>query len=212
MILNKGGHYLSPQLTLGVALCFPLFYGIQDYLRRRHKNYVSMMGLVSILLTGSLAMLSLNGIWFAFKEALLPFLLGSLVLGSAFSRNPAARVMFCSPHLLKMDIIEERLKATLREMDFHELLRRTTLWLSLSFFISAVANFTLAFHIFTAIDSKLSHDEQLKVLNGQLAHMTWMGFAMIALPLMVFSSILIYAFLKRVSKLTELPIDSLMNS
>src|SRR5689334_6352051 len=85
MILNKGSLYLDPRLTLLVALCFPLAYGIQDYIRRRHKNYVSLLGMVNIALTGSLALMQLQGIWFAIKEACLPALLGVLVLGSAWT-------------------------------------------------------------------------------------------------------------------------------
>jgi hypothetical protein len=212
LVLNKGSHYLSAQLALGVALCFPLIYGIQDYYRRRHKNYVSIMGLVNILLTGGLASLNLTGIWFAFKEASLPLALGILVLGSAFTSNPAARMFFCNPHLLKMDLIEERLKVGQHEFAFSRLLRQTTLWLSVSFFISAAANFALAFFIFKEIDQALPLEEQHTVLNNQLAHMTWMGFAVIALPLMIFSAVLIYDFLRRVSKLVDVPIDGLMHS
>jgi len=212
MILNKGGHYLTPQLTLLVALCFPLIYGAQDWIRRRHKNYVSLLGLVNIMITGSLALGGLNGIWFAFKEAVLPSILGFLVLGSAWTKSPAAKLLFCNPHVLNMSLIEERLLATARELDFQRILRQTTLWLSLSFFISAGANFTLGLRIFEAIDSHLSPEEQMKILNGQLAHMTWMAFAMVALPLMLFSGILIYLFLKRVSALIEVPVDALMKS
>jgi hypothetical protein len=211
-ILNKGGHYLSPKLTLLVALFFPLTYGIQDYIRRRHKNYVSLVGLVNICLTGSLALMSLNGIWFAFKEATLPTVLGFLVLFSAWTKTPAAKVMFCNPHVLNMSLIEERLQTLARESTFLKILKRTTLWLSLSFFISAAANFTLALHIFEDIDPKLPSEEQLKVLNGQLAHMTWVAFGVVALPLMVFSAILIYAFLKKVSRLIDVPVDNLMKT
>src|SRR5205807_1097733 len=118
MILNKGGHFISSQLTLLVALCFPLVYGIQDYIRRKHKNYVSLVGLVNILLTGSLALMSLNGIWFAFKEATLPSVLGCLVLFSAWTKNPAAKILFCNPHVLNMDLIEERLTSLAREPIF----------------------------------------------------------------------------------------------
>ncbi len=212
LILNKGSHYLSAQLVLVVALCFPLIYGIQDYYRRRHKNYVSLMGLANILLTGGLATLNLTGIWFAFKEASLPLVLGMLVLGSAFTSNPAARMFFCNPHLLRMDIIDERLKAGQHESAFSQLLRKTTLWLSVSFFLSAAANFALAFFIFVDIDRTLPLEEQHKMLNSQLAQMTWMGFAVIALPLMIFSAVLIYDFLRRVSKLVDVPIDGLMHS
>jgi hypothetical protein len=164
------------------------------------------------MLTGSLAMMSLNGIWFAFKEATLPSVLGCLVLFSAWTKNPAARILFCNPHVLNMELIERKLIELARESSFAKILKRTTLWLSLSFFISAAANFTLALGIFEDIDPKLTHEEQMTILNGQLAHMTWLGFGVVALPLMVFSGILIYVFLQRVSKLIDLPVDSLMKT
>ena len=211
-ILNKGSHYLDPQITLFLALCFPLVYGIQDYVRRRHKNYVSLIGVVNILLTASLALLSLNGIWFAFKDASLPLILGLVVLGSAWTKNPAAKVLFCNPHILNMTLIDERITLRHQENNFLQILKGTSLWLSVSFFLSAVANFVLAYHIFEAIDPTLSKDETMRILNGQIAHMTWVGFGVIALPLMVFSSVLVYRFLKRLSALIDVPIDSLMKA
>ncbi len=212
MILNKGDHYVSPKYTLLIALCFPLIYGIQDYVRRGKKNYVSLIGIFNILLTGSLALMSLSGIWFAVKEASLPTVLGLIVFGSAFSKSPAAKMFFCNPQVLKMELIEERIKSLARELEYQNILKNTTMWLSGSFLISAIANFTLAFSIFTKIDTSLDSDAQLKILNEQLAHMTWMGYAVIALPLMVFSGVLVYNFLKRLSKLIEVPISELMNS
>lgn len=212
IILNKGGKYFDAKLVLLAALCLPLGYGIQDYVRRGHKNYVSLLGLVNILLTGGLALMSLTGIWFAVKEASLPALLGLMVLASAWTRNPAARLMFCNPQVLNMREIEERLAQFLREKEFISLLKRTTLWLSVSFFISSAMNFALAWWIFADIDPTLSGEQHSQVLNAQIAQMTWMGFAVIALPLMVFSAFLIYFFLKRVSALTELPINALIKS
>ncbi|MGE3682739.1 MAG: VC0807 family protein [Bdellovibrionales bacterium] len=212
MVLNKGNNYLDPKWTLLIALSLPLGYGIQDYIRRGHKNYVSLLGLVNILLTGGLALMSLKGIWFAFKEASLPLVLGLLVLGSAWTRNPAARMMFCNPQVLNLDLIQERLRAFQRESDFTLLLKRTTLWLSLSFFISALLNFLLAYDIFKDIDTTLSAAQRDQVLNEQIAQMTWMGFVVIALPLMVFSGILVYRFLKRLSALTEIPIGNLIKT
>ncbi len=212
MILNKGGQYLTPTQTLIVALCLPLVYGLQDYVRRGHKNYVSLIGILNILLTGSLALMSLTGVWFAVKEASLPAVLGLLVFGSAFTRKPAARMMFCNPQVLKMDVIESRLQEREKSPEFNQLLKKTTLWLSASFFLSAIANFVLAYSIFKTIDTTLDADAQLRVLNEQLAQMTWMGYVVIALPLMIFSGVLIFAFLKRVSKMVDLPIDHLLNS
>lgn len=212
VILNKGSQYLDARWTLLVALSLPLGYGIQDYLRHGHKNYVSLLGIANILLTGSLALMNLKGIWFAFKEASLPLLLGLLVLGSAWTQNPAARLMFCNPQVLNMTLIEERLASLMRQGSFLKLLKRTTLWLSLSFFISSALNFVLAYAIFKDIDPTLPTGTHDQVLNEQIAQMTWMGFAVIALPLMIFSGILVYVFLQRVSRMTELPISNLMKS
>lgn len=212
IILNKGSKFFDAKYTLLAALSLPLGYGIQDYVRRGHKNYVSLLGMINILLTGGLALMSLTGIWFAVKEAALPLLLGLMVLGSAWSKNPAARLMFCNPQVLNMKEIEDRLIQFTREHDFLKLLKRTTLWLSVSFFISSVMNFALAWWIFQDIDPALAGEQHSQVLNAQIAQMTWMGFAVIALPLMVFSAFLIYFFLKRVSALTELPINALIKS
>jgi hypothetical protein len=212
MILNKGAKYMDARWTLALALSLPLIYGIQDYVRRRHKNYVSLIGIVNICLTGSLALMSLQGIWFCLKEATLPAILGILVIASAWTRNPAARMMFCNPQVMNMALIEEKLASFMRMLEFEALLKRTTLWLSLSFFISAVLNFTLAYHIFVDIDPSLVGSARDQVLNEQIARMTWMGFAVIALPLMVFSGTLIYLFLRKLSALTELPINSLVKS
>jgi hypothetical protein len=210
MILNKGAKYMDARWTLALALSLPLIYGIQDYVRRRHKNYVSLLGIVNICLTGSLALMSLQGFWFCLKEASLPALLGILVIASAWTKNPAARMMFCNPQVMNMSLIEEKLAALMHMTEFEALLKRTTLWLSLSFFISGVLNFALAYQIFVDIDPSLAGSARDQVLNEQIARMTWMGFAVIALPLMVFSGTLIYLFLRKLSELTELPINSLV--
>ncbi len=212
VILNKGNQYLDPRWTLLIALLLPLGYGLHDYIRRGHKNYVSLLGMINILLTGGLALMSLKGIWFAVKEASLPFLLGVLVLGSTWTKNPAARMMFCNPQVLNMDVINERISALVRELEFRNLLKRTTIWLSVSFFISSILNFVLAWDIFRDIDPTLAPAARDQILNEQIARMTWMGFAVIALPLMVFSAALVYFFLKRISAMTELPINSILKT
>jgi hypothetical protein len=222
MILNKGAKWMAklfptseqidPRLILVIALAFPLLYGIQDYIRRRHKNYVSLLGLANIGLTGGLALAELGGGWFALKEASLPLLIGIFVLFSAWSVNPAARLMFCNPQILNMDLIDRRLAEFGRTQQFLDLLKRTTLWLSGSFFISATLNLILALRIFKNIDTGLAPEAHRAVLNEQIAKMTSMGYVVIALPLMFFSAILIYIFLNKLSKMTETPIDSLMKT
>ena len=167
---------------------------------------------MNILLTGSLALLKLQGIWFAVKEMSLPLVLGLLVLFSRWSDSPAAKMIFCNPHVLNMELIEQKLGEFSRQRDFHGLLQRTTLWLSFSFLISAVLNFYIAYVIFVDIDPGLESIAREQILNEQIARMTWMGFLVIAAPLMMFSGVLVWLFLKRVSELCETPVNSLLKS
>ena len=210
LFLKYASKHMDARLALGIALCFPLGYGLQDYARRKHKNYVSLIGVFNVMLTGTLVVMNLKGMWFAFKEATLPLVLGAVVFGSAFTESPAARVLFCNPQILNMALIDEKLAALGRLVDFRMLLKRTTLWLSLSFVISSSCNFLLALRIFTDIDPSLERSVQDQMLNDQIAHMTAMGFAVIALPLMVFSGTLVYTFLHSLAKLTDVPLNSLL--
>lgn len=212
VILNKASQYFDPKVTLAIALAFPLVYGIQDYIRRQHKNYVSLLGILNILLTGGLAVMKLQGIWFAVKEASLPLALGLMVLISHWTKNPAAKMIFCNPQVMNLELIEERLTLFNRNHEFMALLKRTTLWLSLSFLISAILNFVIAYRIFVDIDSTLEPLAREQILNEQIAKMTWMGFAVIAAPLMIFSGILVMMFLRRVSALTDTPVNNLLRN
>jgi hypothetical protein len=182
IVLNKGGKYLDPRWTLVLALSFPLVYAIQDYVRHGNKNYVSMLGIVNTMLTGGLALMHLEGIWFSLKEALLP-----LVLASYWSKNPAAKMMFCNPQILNMEFVEIKLHQQNKTTEFTQLLRSTTLWFALSFLISAVLNFVIAQQIFVPIDPALEQTAKDNLLNEQIAKMTWMGFVAIAFPLMFYS-------------------------
>lgn len=212
LILNKGTPLLGAQAALAVALSLPLIYGAQDFIRRRHRNYVSLLGLFNIALTGGLALFQLTGLWFCLKEALLPFSLGVLVFFSAFGTSPAARLLFYNPHVMNTREIEVALDQRGLQENFRQLLKKATLWLSLSFFLSSAGNFLLALKIFVGIDGSLPAPEQASILNQQIAQMTWMAMLVIAGPLMVFSGLLITWFLRRLSALTELTTDQILKT
>lgn len=212
VILNKGTPHLGPQPALLLALAFPLGYGLQDYIRNRHKNYVSLLGVINIVLTGGLALLHLQGKWFAVKEALLPASLGVLVFFSARTKQPAAQMLFCNPQVLNMNEIDAAIDARNNRLAFRTLIQKTTFWLSLSFFISALLNFVLGLKIFTEIDPSLLATQQAEILNQQIAKMTWAGMLVIALPLMAFSAVLITWFLKKMTALTGLSMNELLKS
>lgn len=186
LILNKLSKFIGPFWALILALAFPLAYGAYDLFKRRKINAFSVLGLLNVMLTGGLALLGLHGFWFAVKEAAFPALVGLFVLGSAFTKKPFIEALFLNPALMKVDLLEERLKERGKQQDFHDHMRKATMWLSLSFAFSALLNFLLARKIFTNIDSTLAAEAQSTLLNEQIAQMTTWSMAIIMVPSMIF--------------------------
>lgn len=199
----------GPLLALIVALILPLGYGLWDYLRNHHKNYVSLFGLISVLFTGGFALMKLEGFWFAVKEAAFPALLAIGVAASALSKKPFMATLFCHEHILRLSAIEQRLAERQTRKDFDGLIRRATLWLALSFVLSSVLNYVLARIIFTELDPALTEAARSEILNSQIAKMTGWGFVAIALPMMVFTGGVLFFFLRTLSRLTGLKMDEL---
>lgn len=215
IILQQLGKRLGENgalVALGFALAIPLAYGIWDYLKRGHKNYISLLGLVNVGITGGFALLKLEGLWFAVKEAAFPAILGIGVAASSFSKRPFIQMMICNDQIMHLDQILAAIAAKGRESDFAHLCKRATLWLAGSFGISSALNLVLAMVIFTPISLDLPDSERAQILNEQIARMTGWGYVAIALPLMIFTGVVIYFFLKRLSQLTELNFDALMRA
>jgi hypothetical protein len=83
--------WLGPKAALVVALAFPLGYAIYDLKERKKFNFISAIGFLSILITGSFALMKLDPFWFAVKEAAAPGVIGLVVLASMGTRWPQPR-------------------------------------------------------------------------------------------------------------------------
>lgn len=209
-VLNKGSDPLGPLPALGLALLFPLGYGIYDLLRRRKVNAFSIIGLLNVSLTGGLAVSGLGGFWFAVKEAVFPLIIGVFVAGSAFTKKPLIQSLVINPQAMKWELIEQRLHELHREHDFLQLIRRATLLLAGSFLVSAILNFVLANRIFLPIDPLLTDVEKGQILNAQIAEMTGLSFVVIMLPsILMLIGIMIYLF-RGITKTTGLTLQEMI--
>lgn len=205
-LLNKGGKWFGAREALLIALAFPIFYGIYDYIQQRKTNYISLLGIMNVGFTGGFALLKLEGIWFAIKEASFPILVGSFVLFSAFTKSPFVKTLFLNPQLLKMDSISKSIAEKNSQFEFDSLLKRGTVLLSLSFVLSAILNFVLAYYIFTPIGLELSEEQRGEILNEQIAQMTQWSFIVIMIPSMLsLIAIMVYLFnqMKRITGLSN---------
>ncbi len=213
IILNQLTRRLDengPVIALVVALMFPLGYGLYDYLMRDKKNWLSVLGLVNVGFTGGMGLFQLEGIWFAIKEATFPALIGFAVYASAFTNNPLIKLMVVDTGALDMQRISARLAALGNESRFLLHLRKSTKLMAISFAISSLLNFVIAMRVFVTIDSNLPELERQALLNEQIAEMTWLGFAFIAAPLMVFTFFIMWYVISGIQKLTGLKLEQVM--
>ena len=215
LILNKG-HWIFPSngafWSLILALAFPLAYGIKEYTRARTVNALSIIGLVSVILTGALALMNPGAFVFVIKEALIPLIIALFILATLFYKKPLMYIILMKSSIVKSQLILERIKQKDTEAGFHRLMKQATLWLSGSFLLSAGLNFVIAFKVFSDIDPKLPQHKQSQILNGQIADMTWMGYIMIALPLSILMIALIWHIAKQLKKLTSLKWEEMIDS
>ncbi|MEM7647140.1 MAG: VC0807 family protein [Pseudomonadota bacterium] len=213
VILNKLSPYLGeegPFYALLLAISLPLGHGLYDLIKERKINWMSLLGLINVAFTGGFALMQLEGIWFAVKEASFPALIGLFVFFSSFSKKPLFSFFLNQPGLFSQDLINQRLEENQNQENYKELIKRCTLYFSGTFFISAILNFALAMHVFKGIPADLDDNQKAEILNSQIADMTWMGYVVIALPLMVITTSLFYYCLRSLSKLTHLSLNELM--
>jgi hypothetical protein len=211
LILNKGHKWgLPPQTAVLMALSFPLFFTLKSWLQSHKINFVSILGLLNVLVSGTLTLLALGGIWFAIKEAAFPLLIGAFVLGSAWTQKPFFQTLFMNPSTFDIAKIDSKLDDDTKKLKFHQLMKKSTVLLSISFIMSATLNFLLALRIFTPLQDTLTELQKQETLNEQLSHMTIYSMIVILVPSMIFLGSLLYYTFKKIHALTGLTSDELL--
>ncbi len=101
--------YLNTRKAIGLilALAFPIGWGLYELVRFKITNYIALLGLVSVLLTGGIGLLKLDAQWLAVKEAAIPALLGIAVLISARVGYPLIKTLLYNPKILNTVRIEQ---------------------------------------------------------------------------------------------------------
>ncbi|RLA05529.1 MAG: MFS transporter, partial [Gammaproteobacteria bacterium] len=99
VILMKlsGDQWLGTTYALLVALAFPFSYGVYELIIHKKFNFISLLGIVSVLLTGGIGIMELEPKWLAIKEAAIPLIIGLVVLGSMKTRYPLVKTLLFNP-------------------------------------------------------------------------------------------------------------------
>jgi hypothetical protein len=194
---------LGPLWGMVVALTFPLGYGVYDLVRRRKTNVFSVVGLVSVLLTGGLNFFLVDGLWFAVKEAAIPLLFGAAVLITTHTRQPLVREVLCNDQVLDIERIEAALRERGTRPDFDRLLANASFAVAGSFVFSAALNFGLARYL-------LSSPVGTPEFNAQLGRMNLLSWPVIVVPSMAVTMLIFWRLIRGITRLTGLSHEAIM--
>ncbi|MBM3344571.1 MAG: MFS transporter [Betaproteobacteria bacterium] len=199
VILMKlsGTEHLGPVYALLLALAFPLIWGARDLMRSRKLNFIAVLGLVGILLTGGIGLLQLDTRWLAIKEAAIPGVIGLAVAVSALTRYPLVRMLLYNPALMNVERIQNNLAERGNQAAFEACLKRATWMLAGSFFFSSVMNYFLATWIVTSPSGS-------PAFNEELGRLTLISYPVIALPSMLIMMAALYYLARSIHKLAGL--------
>jgi hypothetical protein len=212
LILHRLTGLLGALGALGLALSLPLAKGLYDLWKFRRANYFSVLGIINVTMTGSLAVLGLGGLWFAAKEAIFPGLIASFVLASSFGQSPFIKTLLVNPQIMRIDEIHLKLQELNQWEHFNHTLRRATQFLAGSFLFSAICNFILALRIFTPIEQSLEAAARAEALNHQIAQMTMWAMAVTLVPSMLMISAILWYLLKRLQLATSMTTEQILRN
>ena len=196
---------LGPVVALCLGLAFPLGYGIWDLINRRQLNFVSMLGVISVGLSGTFGLVQVDPFWFAIKEASVPLAIGIMVLLTFRSKRPLIKTFLYNPQVLNTRLIDERLRATGSQRAFDKVFSICNRLLILSFLFSAVLNYLLARMMVTAHPA-----DDLVAFNAQLGKMNFMSWFVIALPSALIMMIALWKLVTGLGQLTGLRLEEML--
>jgi hypothetical protein len=207
VILMKlsGEAALGPVGGLIVALAFPLTYGVVDWARRRQWNIISILGLISVLLTGGIGLLQLDPKWIAVKEAAVPAVIGIAVVLSLRTRYPIVRTFLYNDKIIRVQDVDEALARHGNREAFERTLVNASWMLAASFFVSSVLNFVLAKMI-------VRSQPGTTAFNEELGRMTALSYPVIVVPSMIIMIAALWYLFSRIQRLTDLELEQILKT
>ena len=195
--------YLGEVKGLIVALSFPVSYGVYDLLKKSKVNFISVLGLISILMTGGIGLLKLDRNWMIVKETAIPFIIGIVVLISQRTSYPLVKTFL--GQILDLDKVRQAYSEHSTEIVLEKQLKISSWLLAFTFFLSALLNFILATIV-------LKGEPGTTEFVESLGRMTFLSFPVITLPMMIMMGIIIYYLFHGIKKNTTLELEEIFRS
>lgn len=205
VILMKfsGDEHLGSVNALIIGLAFPLGWGLFELLRYGKKNFIALLGIISVALTGGIGLLELDAGWLAIKEAAVPAVIGLAVLVSTRTRYPLVRTLLYNPNVLDVNKIHQTLEERGKVAEFEARLLNASYFFAATFLFSSIMNYVLARWIVTS-------DAGTQAFNEELGRMTLVSYPMIAIPSMVMMMLIFWYLWRTISRLTGYKLEQVM--
>lgn len=206
VILTKlsGAEHLGPQWATVVALAFPIAYGAYDFHKTREANIFSILGVISIFLTGGISLLELDPKYIAIKEAAIPGIIGLAVLISHYTPYPLVRKLLFNEQIINVEKITQVTQERGTTAQLETRLKTTSYLVAGSFFLSSTLNYLLAKWIVVSTPGTTAYTEEL-------GKMTALSFPVIALPSTIVMMVSLFYLFKGIEKLTGLRFEDILN-
>lgn len=195
--------YLGPVWALVVGLMFPIGYGIRSVVKDKKADFMSIIGIVSVSLTGIFGILKLPPEWIAIKEATIPLIIGIVIVVSLKTPFPLIKKIMMSDALFDVDRIHSALKEKGTEALFEKRLVGLTWGFASSMFLSSILNYVLAKIMLTSPPGSPEY-------IAELGKMTGWSHVVILIPCMIVMIFVLNKLFNTLIELTGLPLDDLL--
>jgi intracellular septation protein A len=196
--------YLGPAWSIVLALAFPLIFGLYDLKQTKKVNVFSVLGIVSVLLTGGISLLKLPAEYIAIKEAAIPGLIGLAVIITQYSKKPLVKALILNEQLVNWPKLNETLEEKGLTNVFNSKVAVSSYIVASSFFLSSVLNYLLATWILVSEPGTTAYTEEL-------GRMTALSYPVIVIPSMILLIFALMYLFKQISSVTGEPIESFLH-
>ena len=201
MSYMSGDDRLGPMWSIVVALAFPIGFGFWDLKKSGKVNPLSVLGIISVVLTGGISLLKLPAEYIAIKEAAIPALIGIAVILTQRTSKPLVKIFVLNEQIINWPALNSALEQKGMEQEFEKKVAVSSYIIAGSFFLSSVLNYVLAKLILVSEPGTTAYTEEL-------GRMTALSYPVIMIPSMIMLFAALWYLFNQIKKLTGEELDT----
>ncbi|MFQ3234665.1 MAG: intracellular septation protein A [Paraglaciecola sp.] len=194
---------LGPAWSIVAALAFPIAYGLWDLKQSGKVNGFSILGIVSVFLTGGISLLELPAEYIAIKEAAIPAVIGLAVLFTQRTSKPLLKVLVLNEQIVNWENLSKALRVNNKTAEFEQKMAVSSYIVAGSFFLSSALNYILAKLILVSAPGTSEYTEEL-------GRMTALSYPVIVIPSMLMLMGALWYLFAQIKKLTGEDLDNFL--